>query len=300
MKLETGNFQLVATDRYTLIKLFPMLNGTLLQYLCLILLLVLSGCSSLPVGLPLAQEEYDISLGQFKKMIADQAQCPSSLDADVSISFRKVVNAGTISGYLQGKAPSFLRFEGVNPLGMTEIIAGTDGEGFQLINVRQKKIYTGKTSAEKIQRYAGGEFSLQTSYYWLIGRVPPGPLSISDLRRDPEGNGYWADIVYENWQTRSMVLFSSSEGVVLQNIVSGKKGDVLARFVYEYDTAAIDTDASFQGEGYQCRYPRSIIIDENANGIISIQFKKTYFNVEFEPSDFDMVIPKGFERKVIR
>jgi hypothetical protein len=160
-------------------------------------------------------------------------------------------------------------------------------------------MYIGESDAQKIQKYAGGRFPLQTSYYWLIGRIPPGPLDISGVSRDPEGNGYWVDIVYEKWHARSTVLFSGPEGVVLQNIILGEEGDVLAGFIYEYAAGAADGGESPQGDGYICRYPKNITI-KNARGAIGIHFKQTYSDVEFDKNEFDIPLPKGFEKEVIK
>ncbi len=270
------------------------------QFLCYAFFLVLSGCASLPVGTPLSGAEEDAVISRFKEMIAGQGQCHCCLDADVSISFKKFVTAGAVSGYLQSKEPSRLRFEGVNPLGMTEIVAGTDGESFYLINVRQKKIYTGQASAEKIRKFVPGEFPLQTSQSWLLGHVPPGSLSISSVSRDSDTEGYWIDVSYEKWQKRGLILFDNREGVVLQNIMLDESGDVAARFTYDYDSASVSNDEGFKVVSAQCIYPRSVVIDENGNGTVRIQFKQIYSDVNFTESDFDMVHPKGFEREVIR
>lgn len=270
-------------------------------YITLLFMLVLAGCSTLPAVKPLEQDEHSFAMAQFKKIIAEQGRCSCCLDADVSISFKKIIQGGTISGYLQGKEPSLLRFEGINPLGLTEILAGTDGDEFYLLNVRQKKVYTGSTSAEtKKYKYLPSQFSPQSSYYWLIGRIPPGPLTISGVSKDPDGKGYWVDIGLENGKKRSLVLFSSGEGVVLQNIVLGEKGDVLARFVYDYAPVVIKAEGRSSGDEFQCRYPENITIDANGNGALVIHFKQAYFDVNFEQRDFDMIIPDGFEREIIK
>ena len=80
-------------------------------------LLLSSGCATLPSTQPLAQLQQQQAETLFRETMARQQDCPCCLDAQARVSVKSLVQNGTISGFLQAKAPSFLKFTGLNPLG---------------------------------------------------------------------------------------------------------------------------------------------------------------------------------------
>jgi hypothetical protein len=268
------------------------LFGFLFAFIC-------TGCATLPGTISLSEQERKDAGATFKSIIGQQASCPCCLDADVSVTFQKMLVEGTLPGYLQAMAPSFMKFEGVNPFGMTETVLTTDGLDFTFVNVRQQKGYLGKVDSQKLKSYSPYSFHVSAGFYWLIGRFPPGDIEILTIEGDVGGGGYWADVRYEKGEKRSLVLFGSQNELIYQNISLNRDGDVLARFSYEYNYSAGQEEAH-DDIGRQCLLPDRVIIDRNGNGTLKINFNKKYPVPEFSENDFVINIPNSFEREIFK
>jgi len=189
-------------------------------------------------------------------------------------------------------APASLRFEGVNPLGLTEAILVVDGEDFTYLSVRDQQAYTGPLKAEKISRFAPDGLATSMSYYWLLGRIPPGSLGIAGVGLDQNGEGYWLDLHYASSGKRAMILFDPSQHLVKRHLVLGDNESIAADLSYEYGAAASSTD--------DCQLPSRITITKQGNGLLSLGFTKRYPTPTLDSSPFRISPPAEYKRTLVQ
>ncbi len=308
--------------RHSLInKLSEFSKGNQLSRLSLLgCLLLIAGCATLPRSVPVQGDEGDQIRQEFKAMLRDQRQCPSAVDADVTVTVDNLLWSGTLSGYLRAMAPAYLRFEGVNPLGLTEAILAVDGESFTYISVRDQQAYSGPLKAEKIARFAPDGLATSKSYYWLLGRIPPGSLGIAGVGLDQNGHGYWLDLHYTATGKRAMVLFDPSQHLVKRHLVLGDNDSIAADLSYEYPpqggteqsprptTAGIEQNPPQGGTEQSqpaskpaaCQLPERLTITKQGNGLISLGFTKRYPTPTLDSSPFRIDPPAEYKRTVFQ
>ena len=114
------------------------------------LFLFLTGCATLPGGKPVPDMEAAGVRADFYDMQSRQ-NCPAGIDADVAVTFYGLLSSGSINGYLMTFPPANLRFEAVNPMGLTENILTTDGRNFSYLLIRQQVAYSGGWPAVKLE-----------------------------------------------------------------------------------------------------------------------------------------------------
>ncbi|MDA8161214.1 MAG: hypothetical protein M0T76_10910 [Desulfobacteraceae bacterium] len=247
-----------------------------------------AGCATLPRTVPVPESEASSIRGQFKERLRDQGACPAALDADVSVSVRNLLWDGAVSGYLRAMAPDYLRFEAVNPLGLTEALAAADGERFSYIAVREQAAYQGPLSSDFLSRYLPDGLATSLSYYWLLGGVTPGAMNIESVGRDQEGRGYWLDLSYPALGRRTEVLFVPGQPhLLIRSLVLNSHDAVSLELSYVYPPLA--TPAA-------CQLPAKITIHRPGNGSLVIDFTKRYPTPPLDVSQFRLTPPAGYKR----
>lgn len=261
-------------------------------------LFLIAGCATLPKPVPVQDSEADQVRQEFKAMLSDQRQCPPAVDADVTVTVDNLLWSGTLSGYLRAMAPAYLRFEGVNPLGLTEALFAVDGENFTYLSVRNQQAYSGPLKAEKITRFAPDGLATSMSYYWLLGRIPPGALGIGEVGLDQNGQGYWLDLHYTATGKRAMILFNPSQHLVRRHLVLSDSAAIAADLAYDYPAPAkVDTAAS---KASDCQLPARITITKQGNGLISLAFTKRYPTPSLDSAPFRITPPAEYKRNVVQ
>jgi hypothetical protein len=250
--------------------------------------LLLNGCSSLPSTVPVTVPESLNITDRFKEMVARQSECHCCIDSRASVSFKSIWDSGTINGYLQSMAPSFLKFVGVNPFGMPLIILVTDGDTFRYVTIPEKKGYEGGASGATFTKYAPEGFLPEHGFYWLIGRLYPGTITISDVNRDEEGKGYWFTLDYGHG-AKSLVLFDENQGVLLRHIV-----------LNEQEEKILDISYGLYQPG-SCPIPGEIVVSSLVHGsTLTMKLSDWLPEPAFSKQDFFYEIPVGFERVTVK
>ncbi len=234
----------------------------------------------------ISQEENREVRSRFKKMIALQLKCHCCLDGSAHISLRNLLYSGAISGYLQAMSPSYLKFVGVNPLGQPLGIFTTNGQQFRYVSTPETKVYTGEVSSETFTKYTPEGFIPTLSYYWLIGRLQPGPVQLTRVSRD-EDSGYWVELLYDNGR-KALVLFDPDALQIRRHIVLNDDDKRILNILYdEY------------GPG-ECDVPRHITVTSlNLDSTMEIRLDDLLDNVSLSLQDFDYSPPANFKEVVV-
>lgn len=264
--------------------------GMLLWLCCLGF--IVTGCASLPRRVPLPESDAAQVRKEFKAILNDQRQCPAAFDSDVTVTVDNLLWSGTLSGYLRAMAPAFLRFEGINPLGLTEAILAVDGENFTYLSVRDQQAYLGPLNADLLDRYAPNGLATSMSYYWLLGRIPPGPLGIGEVGRDPEGQGYWLDLRNVETGKRSMILFAPDQHLIKRHLVLNGDDAIAVDLTYDYQQSDASSD---------CQLPVKISIQgRRGHGRLTLGFNKRYPTPPLDPIPFSVTPPSEYKRTVVQ
>ncbi|MBU0674548.1 MAG: hypothetical protein KJ950_07900 [Proteobacteria bacterium] len=250
------------------------------------LLLILGGCATVQPNSPVVGKDLDRVLEAFRLFVSQQGGCRSSLDVDLSISFDSMLANGVVDGYLQTMAPGLVKLIGVNPLGQPLFIIVSDGDGFQSVFPAQGKSYEGRVGAASFQRYVPEGLDPALLFYWLIGRIPPGPLSIYGISHNPASKGVWIDVVLGIEQTRRAHLqFDPGSGVLLGVLLGGEN---------HRDEQVIEYDDYGGGE---CRLPGRLKVYGSAYpAVFEVVFSKWRDDGVFHSSDFVITVPKGYTK----
>jgi len=259
-----------------------------------LLLLLSGGCATLPSTRPLAQLQQKQAEALFRETMARQKDCPCCLDAQVRLSLKSLVQNGTISGFLQAKAPSFLKFIGLNPLGQPMMFLATDGTFFRYVAVPQGKGYEGLVTAAAFKKYAPHGFDPAHGFYWLAGRLAPEELRIFSVAQDQEGPGFWLELAYaadasQGEGLRRHVLFDPTKQVILRHLVADTDGRIMVDVWYD-DYAQVPV-----GGSGNCLLPGLISIHANHNGaIMELVLGDWLPDASFTAGDFRVDLPSGF------
>lgn len=268
----------------------------------------------MPKSLPIQAAEADHVRQEFKALLQEQRQCPAAIDADVSVTVDNAVWSGTLSGYLRAMAPAYLRFEGVNPLGLTEVLFAVDGTDFTYLSVRDQTVYLGPLKAEKIARLAPEGLATSMNYYWVLGRIPPGSLGIADIGLDENEQGHWLELRYAPSGERAMILFDAGQHLVKRHLVLSDKDAIVADFSYEYPhprtpqggielhptAAATERSPSAASPADRCQLPEKMTITKKGNGLIALNFTKRYPTPALDTAPFRITPPEEYKRIVFK
>lgn len=255
------------------------------------LLALTTGCATLPKSSPIQDGEAERIRGEFKAMLVDQRQCPPAIDADVMVTIDNLMWSGTLTGYLKAMAPAYLRFEGVNPLGLTEAIFAVDGKNFTYLSVRNQQAYSGPLNAELLSRYAPDGLATGMSYYWLLGRIPPGSVGITRVGLDQDGHGYWLDLQYTTTGDQAMILFDPGQHLVRRHLILNEHEAIAAELAYEYQPATAKAP---------CLMPDKVTISSLGNGHMNLAVTKRYPTPPLDSAPVQVTPPAEYTRNVVQ
>ncbi|HIJ91487.1 MAG: hypothetical protein OEV89_12525 [Desulfobulbaceae bacterium] len=261
-----------------------------------VFLLFCGGCATLPSTRPLADLQQQQVVALFRETMAHQLDCPCCLDAQVRLSLKSLVQTGSISGFVQAKAPSSLKFTGLNPLGQPLMFLTTDGTFFRYVSVLEGKGYEGLVTAAAFKKYAPPGFDPAHSFFWLTGRLAPEKLRFFSVAEDPEGQGVWLELAYdagaspEEKVLRRHVLFDPVRQVILRHLVADPDGRIMVDVRYD------DYAPASEGVPDNCRLPGVIRIHANNNGaLMELTLGDWLYDASFGAGDFRVELPPGFE-----
>ena len=258
------------------------------------LLLFVGGCATLPATRPLGELQQQEAVARFREAMADQQECSCCLDAQVRLSLKSLVQNGAISGFVQAKAPSYLKFTGLNPLGQPMMFLATDGTFFRYVVVPEGKGYEGLVTAAAFKKYAPQGFDPAHGFFWLAGRLAPEKLRIFSVAQDPEGRGLWLELAYATDTSggeslRRHVLFDPAQQVILRHLVAGSDGRIMVDVWYD------NYAPPSEGGSDNCRMPGLIRIHANHNGaVMELVLGDWLSDAVFSANDFQVDLPSGF------
>ncbi|HCC53909.1 MAG TPA: hypothetical protein DEQ20_03140 [Desulfobulbaceae bacterium] len=264
-------------------------------FCALVVLLFCGGCATLPATRPLAALQQQQAIALFQGTMARQQQdCSCCLDVQVRFSLKSLVQNGTISGFLQAKAPSFLKFTGLNPLGQPLMFLATDGTFFRYVSIPEGKGYEGLVTAAAFKKYAPQGFDPGQSFYWLSGRLAPEKLRIYSVAQDQEGHGLWLELSYatdilNGKGFRRHILFDPVEQVIRRHLLAAPDGSIMVDVRYS------DYIQVSKGASGNCRLPGLVRLHSNHNGaLMEIAMEDWLADASFRAGDFRVDVPVGF------
>ena len=249
---------------------------------------LLGGCAArLPgtAGLPLSRQQEIGS--RFSEFI--NRDCPDSLDADVTLAMRLLGRTEKITGTVQLKAPSFLRFSVTDPLGRPMLILVTDGRFFTLADNRKAEAVTGPVDSAVWQENMPEYIDPEDVFAWLTGRIPEPVPIITEIRGDREEGYAWL-ITEPVAGMRHLIRFDLRQEVISRHILQADRQILLdtGYDMYQHPSASA------------CPIPTRITIEgDSIRGTLYIGYDRIYENPVFDPALFTLVIPPHFKVKEV-
>jgi len=252
---------------------------------------IVSGCATLPTGVPVSDAEQSAVTRDFLALVNSQQDCLEQIDADISVSFENLLQQGRINGSLLAMPPAYLRFNGLNPLGLTELVFATDCHRFTLVTVRKQMGYSGSLKAKKIQHYMPNGF--QEDFIFLLTGVLPEAekIKVRRVRKTKTGSGYWLDIAYHDSSKSMKILYRPGRQGIDQIIITSPESNDSLVVNYQYSAD------SFKNS---CPDPQLIRLDSDGNGSVSIEFSKRYPIASLKKERFQVVIPTNYKQVTVQ
>lgn len=252
-----------------------------------LLIFLLNGCATIPDQRLLADKDEKQLRQAFKEMVANQQQCPCCLDATANIHLSSLLFSGQINGFIQAMSPSYVKFVGINPLGQPIGILTCNGQKFRYVDVMNSTVYDGDASGTTFKKYAPTGLTPAFSYYWLIGRLQPGPRQIIKLSRDQNTADIWVELRSENGN-KSLVLFDPRRGIIRRHLVLDEHNEQLLNILYDK-----------YGAG-PCPFPGLITITSlHLNSSLEISLRDFRPDVTLKQADFTNPSPPSFANKTV-
>jgi len=250
-----------------------------------LLLIVLTGCAGLPARLPMSDTASLAARESFKEMIVRQRRCDNSADAELTVTLDSRFYRGTMNGYLQTMAPSFLNLVGMNPLGQPLVVLVSDGEQFTYALLSERLIYHGDVDSEAYWRNAPSGIDPSNIFYTLIGRLAPGEVRILSTGNDEQGRGVWLELARDSGSSRSLVLFDPERLLIRRYLKLDEEGGVALEIVYDR-----------YGAG-ECSLPgRLTAVSGDHAGELTIRLDDWRTGFPSSPADFELELPPSFKR----
>lgn len=265
------------------------MNRSALRFFVFLLFfsLLLGGCVYLPRTSLISEAENQAVRSRFKEMIAGQKNCHCCFDGVVKARLDNFFYAGTISGYLQARSPSFLKFMATSPLGQPLIILTSDGKIFNYVDVAKQTEYSGAVTGTTFQKYAPVGFSPEFTYYWLTGKLRPGEVSLALTSREKNGKRYWLEL-YSDDGRKSLVLFDPTDMHIYHHIVYNREGEVLLEMLYD----------KYGPE--DCAMPQSVTVTSlSLSSTLHLEISDLVAKVTLSRGDFTYAVPASFQREVV-
>lgn len=255
----------------------------ILQWFCLAAFLF--GCAALPPRVPLSGSARALVRDSFAEMAGNQRQCKSSVDAAVTVTLASRFYSGTVSGFLQVKAPAYVKIVGVNPFGQPLALLVSDGAHFNYALLNERLSYEGSVDSDAFRRFAPSGFAPDNSFYTITGKLPPGEVRILAISNDSEGHGVWVEIEGVQDKIRRLVLFDPEHQLILRSLQFDEAGEVALQIWYsDYSPGA-------------CRLPGLITLaSRDHSGELQVRLKDWQFEAPFSPADFELKLPPDFKR----
>lgn len=260
-------------------------GGGPLVLLCLYAVLS-GGCASQqPWTQPVGDEQAKAIRTLVTEKNASDAACSSTLDAEVTVSMKTLMDTKSFSGFLQLKLPSSVKFVTINPLGQTIFALVSNGKSFRSVNTLESQFVSGGLEALAIRNDLPPELMTGRWGAWLSDRIDlPENAVIADIRQDVAAQGVWIKIIRNSMEGGEYILINPADGHLLARLLTDANDKTIARINY----------SDWQGES-KCTQPATILISSESKGVdITIHLSGIITDKVLTERDFWLNPPPGY------
>lgn len=271
-------------------KFVPGCSGPL-ALLCLVLALS-AGCARQPWTRPVDDNQAKAVRTLVEEKRTADAACSSTLDAEVTVSMKTLMDTKSLSGFLQLKFPSSVKFVTTNPLGQAILVLVSDGKSFRSVNTLENQFVSGGLHALAIRNDLPPELVTGQWGLWLTGRIEtPEDGVIAEVLQDAAARGIWVKIVDPRDEEKGAdyILINPEKGRVLARLLTDADGNSIARIDY----------SDWQGE-QKCQQPATFLITSVSKGAeISLHLSGILTDKELTEKNFSLRPPPGYFIKLL-
>jgi len=255
-------------------------------FLCLALL-VSGGCARDPWTQPVDDNQARMIKDVIQKKITADAACSSTLDAEVTVSMKTVMETKSFSGFLQLKLPSSVKFVTTNPLGQTLLALVSDGQSYRSVNSLDNQFVSGSLSTLAIRNDIPQELLTGKWGIWLSDRIEiPKEAEITDIRQDATARGIWVKLANTKIKEGGLeyILIDPTGGRPLLRLLMDAEDNPIARIEY----------GDWQ-QNLKCEQPTTFHITGLSKGVeITIHLADIITDKIFTERDFSLRPPPGY------
>jgi outer membrane lipoprotein-sorting protein len=252
-----------------------------------IVLFFLAGCA----GKPWSGKFEPDQVKSYKTIIEGQIKageaCPSTLDAEVAVTWKNTLETKAFSGYLQLQLPSSVKFVTTNPLGQTLFALVSDGEAYSTVNAITQQYISGSLSSLAMRNNIPQELLTGNWGTWLSGRIiATDNEEITDVRKDSAGRGLWVIIKKPKDASgnKEYILVDSTGNHPLFRILMNASDDPIAKIQYR----------DWQQKN-RCGQPMTFDITDLPMGAeITLHLSDIITDKVFDKTNFILMPPPGY------
>lgn len=252
----------------------------------LLILITLNGCAKTPWTSLLDGGAKRAVETSYMNLIASQGVCRPSWDAEAEIRWTSSVRNFSFSGYSQMLEPSYLKFIASNPLGQPVRVIVTNGTIYRDIDTVERAIVSGNLRSWALRHDLPPNLVNGAWLDWIGGRSSAPIEQIAEIRLDSENRGAWLSIAsVDSEAIQEYILFDWENGKITERILLDESDRIFTTLAY-LEWQELD----------QCLYPVFLSIDGlPLGGKVDLRFTDIRQS-EFGPTDFNVDIPRGFQK----
>ena len=253
--------------------------------LCLVLLLS-GGCAREPWTQPVDDKQAQAIRDMLQEKVKTDATCPSTLDAEVTVSMKTVMETKSFAGFLQVKLPSSVKFVSTNPLGQTIFALVSDGQSYRSVNTLDSKFVSGSLSSLALRNDIPQELLTGRWGVWLSDRIEiTRAAEITDIRQDATARGIWVKLTSKDaTEGKEYILIDPASKRPLLRLLMDAEENPIARIEY----------GDWQ-QGAHCGQPTSFHITGLSKGLeVNVHLADIITNKVLTEKDFTLRPPPGY------
>ena len=254
-----------------------------------LIFLTLSSCAKTPWTLPLEGEAKSAVETSYMNFIASQDACSPSWDTETDIRWTSSVRNFSFSGYCRMLKPAYLKFIASNPLGQPVRAIVTNGTIYQDIDTVERALVTGDLRSWALRHDLPLNLVNGNWLDWIGGQSSAPVSQIVEIRLDAANRGAWLSMAGAN-----------SETIVEYILFDWENGRIIERILLDDSERSFATLAYLEWQDFnQCIYPVSLSVEGlPLGGKVDLRFSDIRQS-EFEPTDFNVDIPSGFQTTLL-
>jgi outer membrane lipoprotein-sorting protein len=254
-------------------------------FLCFVLFLS-GGCARNPWTKQVDDNQAGMIKDVIQKKIATDAACSSTLDAEITISVKTVMETKSFSGFVQLKLPSSVKFVTTNPLGQTLLALVSDGQSYRTVNTLDNQFTSGSLSTMAIRNDIPQELLTGKWGIWFSDRIEiPKDAEITDIRQDETARGIWVKLATKTKEGgQEYILIDPANGRPLLRLLMDAEENPIARIEY-----------SDWQQSQKCEQPTTFHITGLSKGVeITIHLTDIITDKILTERDFILRPPPGY------